>query len=267
MNEDIKCFLKETEFCDFAHPDIQEIAYKITDSYTNNRDKAVSLFYWVRDNILYRVGNWQKKASETLVEKEGACTNKANLLVALLRANNIPAGYGIMKVDGQRYFGPIAIPMLRKFIGKISTHIYVSVYLNNKWIKCDPSDDKELCESTYYFNPPSKLVEWDGIQNAMLNVDEKHILKDSCPIANIDPWMHKRPRHARGIPLEVANIFIRFARKNKQKVTNTKDLEVLFKKWLRVNCPLYFYSFSIISWYKIFKSNSKRSCNDTIENN
>ena len=254
MNEKIKNFLKETEFCDFSHPTIQKFAHKITENCTNNREKAVSLFYWVRDNILYRVGLWQRKASETLIEKEGACTNKTNLLVALLRANNIPAGYGIMKVHGQRYFGPIAMPMLKKFAGEMSTHVYAMVNLNNKWIKCDPSDDRELSENTFYLNPPSKLVEWDGFQDAMLNLNKEHVLKNDYPIANIDPWMVKKPRRAKGIPLKVANLFVKFLRENKQKVNNIKDIEALFKEWMKVNYPLYFYSFSILSLWKNIKS-------------
>jgi hypothetical protein len=252
---DIKEFIKETKFCDFTNPDIKKLAYKLTNKYKTDRDKAVNLFYWVRDNILYRVGNWQRKASETLIEKEGACTNKANLLVAFLRANNIPAGYGVMKVYGQRYFGPLSIPMLRKFIGDISTHIYSLVYLDNKWVKCDPSDDKRFSRNTYYLNPQSKLIEWNGNEDAMLNLKKKDILNDDYPIANIDRWMFKKPRHARGIPLKIANIFISFARQNKQRVADTEELEILFKKWLRKKYPLYFYSFSIISFYKDFKDN------------
>ena len=254
MNENIQNFLQETRFCDFNHPLIQGIAHKIAENCTNDREKAVSLFYWVRDNILYRVGLWQRKASETLIEKEGACTNKTNLLVALLRANNIPAGYGIMKVHGQRYFGPIAIPMLKKFAGEMSTHVYAMVNLNNKWIKCDPSDDRELSENTFYLNPPSKLVEWDGFQDAMLNLNKEHVLKNDYPIANIDPWMVKKPRRAKGIPLKVANLFVKFLRENKQKVNNIKDIEALFKEWMKVNYPLYFYSFSILSLWKNIKS-------------
>ena len=250
--ENIKNFLKKTEFCDFTHPDIQRLVHKITKNCVNDKDKAIRSFYWVRDNILYRVGRWQGKASETLVEKEGACTNKANLLVALLRANNIPAGYGIMKVYGQRYLGPIAIPMLKKFISEISTHIYPLAYLNNKWIKCDPSDDKEFCENTSYFNHTTELVEWDGVKDGVLNLKKEDIIIDNYPVADIDHWMIKKPRRARGFPLKIANIFVRFARKNTQRVADNKELEILFKKWLKVNHPFYFYSLHIISWHKDF---------------
>jgi len=247
-------FLKETKYCDFSHPEIRKLAERIADNNKDKKEIAVSSFYWVRDNILYRVGQWQEKASETIIGKEGTCTNKANLLVALLRTNGIIAGYGVMKVHGQRYFGPIAIPMLRKFIGKTSTHVYVVVHLNGKWIKCDPSDDKEFCENTQYFNHTTKIVEWDGKKDAMLNLNKKDIIKEEYPVADIDPWMIKKSRNARGIQLKIANIYIRFARKNKQIVSDADEFEILFKKFLKENYKFYFYLFTVASIYKDIRS-------------
>lgn len=252
--ENIEDFLEETEFCDFSDKEIKKLVETIAVKCKNDREFAIASFYWVRDNILYTVGNWQKKASKTIIEKEGTCTNKANLLVALLRAKKIPAGYGIMKVYGQRYFGPIAIPMLKKFIGKTSTHIYTLVYLNDKWVKCDSSDDKELCDNTYYFNSTTKIVEWNGSKDAMLNLDKKDIIKDNYPIANIDFWMIKKSKNAKGIPLKIANIYIKFVRKNKEIVSSIDELEILFKKFLKDNYKFYFYLFNIISLYKNLKS-------------
>jgi hypothetical protein len=262
METNFADFLKETKFCDFSNPEVQKLAKEIAKNYKSNKEIAVSAFYWVRDNILYRVGLWQRKASETIKEREGTCTNKANLLVALLRANNIPAGYGIMKVYGQEYFSEIATPSLRKFIGKISTHIYALVYLENKWIKCDPSDDKKLCENTFYFNPTTRLVEWDGRKDATMNFDKRTIIEDDYPVDNIDCYMEKKSKNARGIQLKVANIFIKFARQNKKIVKNGEEFELIFKNYLKKNYPLFFYSFILASFYRDLKSkfrNEKRT--------
>jgi len=253
MKNDIEEFLHETKFCDFNNPEIQKLSREITKSYSNDKDKAVALFYWVMDNVLYRVGLWRKTASETLREKEGTCTNKSNLFIALLRSIKIPAGYGVMRVFGRRYFGPIATPMLKKFVGSKSTHVYSLVYLDNKWLRCDPSADRELCESTSYFNPTTKLVEWSGIEDAPLNLDKKDIISDDFPLVSIDEWFIKKPRHAKGLPLKIANIYIKFARKNREKVADALELENLFKKWLKKNSPLYFYLFSILSFYQDLK--------------
>ena len=108
----------------------------------------------------------------------------------------------------------------------------------------------EFCDSTAYFNPTSRLVEWDGTSDAMINLNQTHILKDDYPIANIDRWIAKKPKHAQGIALKVANIYVRFLRKNQHKVRDTAELEVLFRTWLRKNHPWVFYSFSVASWFK-----------------
>lgn len=246
----LSLFLQKTKYCDFNSKKIKDLAHSLTKAPLNDKEKAVILFNWVRDNILYRLGNWQRKASETLKEKEGTCTNKANLLIALLRASGIAAGYGILKVDGQRYFGAIAPPTLTKFVGKVSTHIYAVAYLDGKWIKCDPSNDKELCANTSYFNPTTKLIVWNGRENAMIDFNKNHIFKETYPIDNADSYIEKKAKNARGIPLKVANIYIKFARGNKRIINKPGELECLFKSYLKRNYPLYYFSFSATSFYK-----------------
>jgi len=44
-------FLKETKYCDFNNPVIQSVVKKYKGDYANQRDLAVALFYYVRDNI------------------------------------------------------------------------------------------------------------------------------------------------------------------------------------------------------------------------
>jgi len=259
MPKELESFLQETEYCDFSHPDIQKLTKEFKKKYTNQRDLAVALFHFVRDNILYRVGLWNKKSSETLAEKSGACTNSANLLVALLRAAGIPAGYGVMRVNAQEYFGPIILETFRNKVSKNSIHTYCYVYLDNKWVKCDPSDDKELSDSTSYFNPTTKLVEWDGFCDSMLNLDPQHILKDDGPIDNIDYIISKKPRNARGIPIKVANLYVKFLRQNNKKISNTKELELLFMSWLKNNYLIYYYLYFIASWWRDLKLKLSKS--------
>jgi hypothetical protein len=244
-------FLKETEFCDFSNEKIKNLAEHIAKNCNGDREFAVSAFYWVRDNILYRVGNWQRRASKTLEEKEGTCTNKSNLLVALLRYKKIPAGYGVMKVYGQTYFGPIATPMFTKFIGKISTHTYAVVFLDGRWMKCDPDVDKKFSENTSYFSYTTELIEWDGHNDAILSFNKKDILEDKFPIESIDPWMKKESKNAKGIALKIANTYINFARNNTKRVSNVEEFEALFLKYLKQKYPVYFYLFK---WKNFLKA-------------
>ena len=117
--DDLKDFLIKTEYCDFENEKIKKLAEELIKGCVSEKEKAVALFYWVRDNILYRVGLWNRKASETLAEGKGVCTSKANLLVALLRAVGIPAGYGVMRVKGREYFGQIVPNRLQNKINQV----------------------------------------------------------------------------------------------------------------------------------------------------
>ncbi|HPY12972.1 MAG TPA: methyltransferase domain-containing protein [Candidatus Paceibacterota bacterium] len=246
----IEEYLKETDFCDCKNPKILEKTKDITKNLSSNQQKAIAIFEWVRDNINYRVGLWQRKASETLGEKEGTCTNKTNLLVAMLRSINIPAGYGVLKTKGQEYFGPVVPPILKRKIGKKSSHIYSFVFLDNRWIKCDPSLDLELSLKTSYFNPQSELVVWDGENNALENLDPSHIISDSERLTDIDSIMRKNSRHGTGIVIKVANLYIKFLRQNEIKIKSPEQLQNLFKKWLKKNNFLYYIIFLFVSFYK-----------------
>jgi len=248
--ENLRSFLEETEYCDCNHKDIQGVVDSFRKKYPDQKELAIALFYYVRDGFLYRVGHWNKKASETLLEKKGVCTSKSNLLVALLRAAGIPAGYGVMKVEGKEYFGKIVPSFLTSKIASKSTHIYTCVYLNNRWIKCDPSDDKKFSENTCYFNPQCNLVDWDGENDAMLNLKSDHILSDQSPLADIDDIIRKKPRSSAKLTVKAGNFYVEFLRENPVRITNLAQLESLFKKWLKKNHFFfhYFFFFCFFCW-------------------
>ncbi len=260
MHKDLKKFLQPNQYCNFNHPEIQKTAHEIAHKFDNPTDKAVALFYWVRDHILYRVGLWQRTASETLAEKEGTCTNCANLLVAFLRYHNIPAGFVVKKVQGKEYFGPVIIPLLSSHISEVSTHINTVVYLDDKWIKVDPSDDSDLCKSTSYFNPTGTLIEWDGKSDAELTLAPEHIISEEYPVADISHWLSKTMKKHKMILLNIANMYTKFLRGNRVKINSHDDLQPLFLKYIKKHHPYYYVPFMIYYFFFIlsrFKLNSK----------
>ena len=229
----IEAFLKETIYCDYTHPHIQNEIKKHADKSKNERELAVSLFYFVRDHVRYRVGNMNRKASGTYLEKGGACTDKANLLIALCRAVGIPAGYGVMEVFGPKFFGVITPPSLAAKISKTTKHVYAHIYLSNRWIKCDPSDDLPLSISTRHLNQQSRTVEWGGVSDAVLNLNPIHILNDKGPLHNIDHIISKKQRKALYIPVRIANLYIQFLRQHGSQIKSVEALEPAFLRWLR----------------------------------
>jgi len=233
MKKTLDVFLEETKYCDIGNLKIRNKVKSIVNNYDNDTEKAVALFYWVRDNIKYKFGSWSLQASDILDNGVGMCTNKAVLLTTFLRAAGIPAGFGILRVKGQDYFGPIAPKFLKDKVSKTSVHFYSYVNLNNRWIKIDSSVDNELSIKTNYFNPTTKLTEWSGDHDATENLDPSTILEDLGPFYNVDDKLQKKPRRAKYILLKIGNYYLDFLRQNSIKIVNPRvELEPLFKKWM-----------------------------------
>ncbi len=233
MTNNLEAFLKETEFCDYKHPSIQAIAGSYSRKYKDKKELAKNLFYFVRDHIHYSVGNWQDKASETLYKRHGTCTNSANLLVALLRAVGIPSGYGIFKVHGQKYFGPIALSKISKRVSAKSTHVHCYVYLDKKWIKCDPSDDEILSINTQHLNPQSSVIDWDGSTDAILKLEPEHILFTSEPKEDIEHLFRKKQRKSLWFAVRIGNLYIKFLRHNGSGINSMEQSQKEFNRWLK----------------------------------
>ena len=233
-------FLAETKYCDYKNLLIQNEVSHYIKKYSDKRELALALFYLVRDRTLYRVGSMNLKASDTFIKKGGSCTDNANLLVAFCRSVGIPAGYGVMEVVGPDYFGIITPRSLANRISKKTKHVYAYVFLSNRWIKCDPSDDEPLSLNTQHLNPQSKIVEWNGISDAVLNLNPSHIISDTGPFADIDHIISKKQRKSIYIPVKIANYFIDFLRKHGSKINSIEMIEPTFIRWLRKYHKLYY---------------------------
>jgi transglutaminase-like putative cysteine protease len=93
----IEKYLEASEIIDRHHPAILEVAQKIALKHDTLEAIAKSCFEWVRDEI-YHSSDYQMnpitcRASDVLLHKTGYCFAKSHLLAALLRSNNIPAGF------------------------------------------------------------------------------------------------------------------------------------------------------------------------------
>lgn len=100
-------YLKATEIIDWQHPEIIELASRIASDHQTSMAIAKACFEWVRDQIYHSVDYQMNpvtcRASDVLKYKTGYCYAKSHLLAALLRANQIPAGfcYQRLSVDDQ----------------------------------------------------------------------------------------------------------------------------------------------------------------------
>ncbi|MBM3165867.1 MAG: transglutaminase domain-containing protein [Chloroflexi bacterium] len=159
-------FLMPTPAIDCDHPSIIEKARALTAGKDNNVDKAISLFYFVRDEIKYNMyvhldALEHYRASTTLDRKEGFCIQKAVLLVALARASGIPAR--LHHADIRNHLASDkAVEVLRTNV--FAYHGYTELYTGNKWAKATPAFDLQTCQENGWIP-----VEFDGQHDAILH--------------------------------------------------------------------------------------------------
>lgn len=117
-------YLKETNYIKI-NDDIRQFAFP----FEKSMKRAAELTQFVYDYVTYDLSYVGKNApsDQVLVERRGVCVEHANLLAALLRANDIPTRY----VVGYAYSS-----VQNKFIG----HTWVEVLaVDGTWVPFDPT--------------------------------------------------------------------------------------------------------------------------------
>ncbi len=141
-------FLSPGSFVDSDHPQVMEYAAAHVGTGKTDMDKALSLFYAIRDGVRYDpylpMGDPASyRASDAVITGRGWCVPKAALLAACARIHGIPARPGYADVVNH-----LATPRLIELIGTdvFYFHSYCELYLDGKWVKCTPAFNKSLCE-------------------------------------------------------------------------------------------------------------------------
>ena len=159
-------YLRPTEFLDFDNPSVQEFAEETTRGAKDPTERAVRLFYRVRDVIRYdpyRIGLGREtyRASHVLGVRAGFCIPKGNLLAASARAVGIASAIGLSDVVNH-----LCTEKLRRAMGGTGLfihHGYALLYLDGRWIKAAPAFNIELCNK-FGVLP----TEFDGKSDALL---------------------------------------------------------------------------------------------------
>jgi len=145
--EDLSQFLKATEIIDCDHPQVRSFAHARIDGARSDSEKAVRLYYAVRDGIrydpyypFYLPVHYQ--ASRVLENGCGFCIPKASLLCAAARACGIAARVGFANVRNH-----LVTRQLLEFLGSdiFVFHAFTEFYLEGKWVKATPAFNRELC--------------------------------------------------------------------------------------------------------------------------
>jgi transglutaminase-like putative cysteine protease len=153
-------YLEATHYCDYNHPAIRDLAELFKDKAKNQTELVSAIFKHVRDEVAFGMDLVKVKASDTARKGYGACWNKALLLIAVLRYYHIPTRlirYGMIR-DFQRPF----VGLTYLFANSPFYHCQVETYINNKWVKLDPTVDNKLYDTFYKpMNVPWD-IQWDG---------------------------------------------------------------------------------------------------------
>lgn len=164
-------YLKPTAYLDHDSPAVQAFVEEAVGDARTEADKAVRLFYAVRDGIRYdpyRISDdpTTYRASDILAKRAGFCVPKAVLLAAGARAVGIPAGIGLSDVTNH-----LCSDRLREAMGGKTLfmhHGYAVMLIDDAWIKAAPAFNIELCDK-FDVAP----TEFDGRSDALFQEFDK----------------------------------------------------------------------------------------------
>jgi transglutaminase-like putative cysteine protease len=161
----MKEFLGPGCFVDSAHPAVVGFA-KENAAGRSDREKAVSLYYAVRDGIRYNpfqnfLLDDAYRGSTCLERGEGWCVPKAALLAACARASGIPARVGYADVKNH-----LTTPALTAKMGTdlFVFHGYAELLLEGRWLKATPAFNLSLCTKFRV-----KPLEFDGTADSIFH--------------------------------------------------------------------------------------------------
>lgn len=174
--DNMQKYLQSTTFFDYESPAVQEFAQREIAGAKTDVEKAIRLYYAVRDRIRYDPYKFYLteenfKASHTLKEGASYCIPKAVLLVAAARAVGIPAQLGFSDVRNH-----LSTQKLLDLMGTdvFIWHGYAVLYLNNKWVKATPAFNLEMCQR-FGVKPLEFDGENDSFMHAYNQSNEKHM--------------------------------------------------------------------------------------------
>jgi transglutaminase-like putative cysteine protease len=166
MDSEMGHYLRATSTIEAGHENIIETATNVTRGCASDEEKAVGLFYFVRDSIRYNIYMISVfiedfRASRILGWGKAYCVQKAVLLTALGRAAGIPSRLVFAKIRNHKIPDHV-VQMFKTNI--FPRHGYNQFFLNGRWVSAAATFDKVLCEKNGL-----PTVEFDGKRDAILS--------------------------------------------------------------------------------------------------
>ncbi|MCR5461606.1 MAG: transglutaminase [bacterium] len=130
-------YLEKSKYVDYDNESVYKLALDLKNKSSDKIDLIKNTYHYVRDNIKHSWDAQDRRvsisASDCLNKGVGICWAKANLLAALLRANNIPSGFSYQRLTlGDTIDSGYCIHALNT--------VYISEL--DKWIRLDARGNK-----------------------------------------------------------------------------------------------------------------------------
>jgi len=158
--------LAPTEFLDYDDPAVRHFAESTVGGSATERDRAVRLFYAVRDGYWYDPYSSDRdrqafRASNIVDGERSWCVPKSILLTAAARAVDVPARLGFADVRNH-----LQSEQLKAKMGTdlFAFHGYSEFLLDGTWVKASAAFNVELCQRF-----GTKVLEFDGTTDALLH--------------------------------------------------------------------------------------------------
>lgn len=141
-------YLASTEYIESDHPRVVEFARRAGEGAATDRERAVRLYYAVRDGFRYDPWAFSLeseifRASTTLASGCGFCIPKAILLAAAARALGIPSRLAFADVRNHLASERLLAVMRTNLF---AFHGMTELEIDGRWVKATPSFDLNLCE-------------------------------------------------------------------------------------------------------------------------
>lgn len=185
--------LQPTELLDYEHPQVRRFVADAVGSAEDARERAVRLFYAVRDRIRYdpflcSTRRDDYRASSVAASARNWCVPKAALLAAGARRLGIPAAIGLSDVTNH-----LNTEKLRAALGTdvFYDHGYAALWLDGRWIKAAAVFNIELCErfgvvpTEFDGAGDALLQEYDRDQRRHMQYLRDHGLYDDLPLDKV----------------------------------------------------------------------------------
>lgn len=164
MSDNPADYLAPTPTVASDHPAVVAFAQEAAAGAKTDQEKAVALYYAVRDRFPYNPYQTEMTpeglTAEGVLEKgHGWCVTKAVLLAAACRAMGVPARLGFADVRNH-----LSTARMRETMKTdvFYYHGYTSIYLNGAWLKATPAFNVELCEKFGLH-----ALEFDGTEDSI----------------------------------------------------------------------------------------------------